>query len=124
MNKDAAILHRSLRKRPAPPSNDPALIKLRKEAAARGATLASGGKGNLPGDLVLRVVRRAEFRCEKCGLRDDLSIHHKGRHLATASLRLLKKSPLDPTGIACICTACHDKIHDADRAAAAALKSV
>lgn len=104
---------------PKPPSNDPALVKLRAEAKAHGATLASGGEGGLPPQLVLQVIRRDGYKCPKCGGRENLSIHHKGRHLQFAAARLTKKSTLDPSGVTTMCAKCHDAVHQEDRAGTA-----
>jgi len=97
---------------PAPEAK--ALERLRDEAAAKGATLATGGKGGLPPSLVLGVMRRDEYRCKRCGERKSLSLHHKGGIVASKWLSK-KGHKLDPNNIATICSNCHDAIHNAAR---------
>jgi len=98
---------------PAPEAK--ALEKLRDEAAAKGATLATGGKGGLPPSLVLGVMRRDEYRCHRCGQNKDLSLHHKGGIVASKWLSK-KGHRLDFNNITTLCTKCHDAIHQQARA--------
>ncbi|MFM2151575.1 MAG: hypothetical protein RL199_10 [Pseudomonadota bacterium] len=94
-----------------------ALERMRGEAAAAGATLAKEGKGGLPSSTALGVFRRDEYRCKKCGLRDNLELHHKGDLKHPPSLRLARMSiGLDPKTITVVCARCHDAIHQADEA--------
>lgn len=94
-----------------------ALDRLRAEAAAAGATLAKEGKGGLPSSTALGVFRRDEYRCKRCGLRENLELHHKGDLKHPPSLRLARMSVgLDPKTICCICDRCHDQLHRADEA--------
>jgi len=98
-----------------------ALKKLRREARAAGATLATDGEGGLPPSLVLGVMRRDKFHCKKCGEQKDLSLHHKAHLDHPGSKWLKKKSKIkgpdrnDPELIATICKDCHDDIHEEDR---------
>ncbi|MFM2153743.1 MAG: hypothetical protein RL199_2178 [Pseudomonadota bacterium] len=102
---------------PADGGEGRALERLRAEAAAAGATLAKEGKGGLPASTALGVFRRDEYRCKKCGLRENLELHHKGDLKHPPSLRLARMSVgLDPKTIAVVCARCHDAIHQADEA--------
>lgn len=94
-----------------------ALERMRAEAAAAGATLAKEGKGGLPASTALGVFRRDEYRCKRCGLRENLELHHKGDLKHPPSLRLARMSVgLDPRTIVTCCEKCHDRIHTADEA--------
>lgn len=125
MGKDLAALKRG--KQPPPKDDDedygdedkpqhPALRKLRQEADARGVTLASGGEGGLPPEVVLQVMRRDGYRCKRCGGVKGLSVHHKGRHLENVRTAFTELPKNDPKGIVTVCEDCHDDIHDDDRA--------
>lgn len=105
--------------RPAPADGGEAraLERMRAEAAVAGATLAKEGKGGLPASTALGVFRRDEYRCKKCGGRENLELHHKGDLKHPPSLRLARMSVgLDPKTIAVVCARCHDAIHRADEA--------
>ena len=102
---------------PADGGEGRALERMRAEAAAAGATLAKNGKGGLPASTALGVFRRDEYRCKRCGLRENLELHHKGDLKHPPSLRLARMSVgLDPKTIAVVCARCHDAIHRADEA--------
>ena len=100
-----------------PQSERRALENLRQEAKEAGASLQSDGEGGLPSSLVLGVMRRDEYKCKRCGKRENLSVHHKG-HLENPVSRWLKKKGKsnDENNIVTICGACHDAIHNEDRA--------
>ena len=107
--------------RPLSPHEKIALKKLRREAKAAGATLATGGKGGLDPSLVLGVMRRDRFKCKRCGGADVLSVHHK-QHLDHPVGKWLKKKAKikgqgrnDPSLIATVCEGCHTSIHNEDR---------
>jgi 5-methylcytosine-specific restriction endonuclease McrA len=102
---------------PADGGEGRALDRLRSEAAASGATLAKEGKGGLPSSTALGVFRRDEYRCKRCGLRENLELHHKADLKHPPSLRLARMSVgLDPKTITVVCAKCHDDIHRADEA--------
>lgn len=96
-----------------------ALRKTREEAKAAGATLATDGEGGIPPSQALGVFRRCEWKCMLCGGQDDLSLHHKA-HLENPSPKMkrlgrrLEKN--DPKSLVACCAACHDNVHNADRA--------
>lgn len=115
------VLHRYAATLPKPAPADGgegrALDRLRAEAAAVGATLAKEGKGGLPSSTALGVFRRDEYRCKRCGLRENLTLHHKGDLKHPPSLRLARMSVgLAPQTITVVCAKCHDDIHRADEA--------
>ena len=91
-----------------------ALAKLRKEAKFHGATLESDGKGGLPPSLVLHIFRRDKWRCKRCGLKQDLTLHHVGG--IPESKWLSKKGHSnDPNNIVLLCAECHDALHEGAR---------
>lgn len=104
-----------------------ALRRLRREAKAAGATLATGGEGGLPPSKVLGVMRRDEYRCKVCGAALNLGIHHKSEHMedpgAQARSRLLRREKRvdDASNLVTICESkegyegCHDRVHRRDR---------
>lgn len=96
------------------PGEQRAYKKLLAEAEEHGATLANEGKGGLPSSLVLGVFRRDEYRCKRCGLRENLSLHHKGGIVKSKWLSK-KGHSNDPNNIAVICDKCHDDIHEEAR---------
>lgn len=96
------------------PAEAKALERLRDEAAAKGATLATGGKGGLPPSFVLGIMRRDEYRCKRCGGDKDLSLHHKGGIVASKWLSK-KGHHLDFNNVTTLCSGCHDAIHNAAR---------
>jgi len=110
------------------PGERKALWTMRKEAKAAGSDLASGGKGGLPPSTVLGVMRKAKYRCKRCGElgsmeeNGGLSVHHKSEHMedpkAQRRSRLLRgEGKVDePSNIVPICAKCHDAIHEKDRA--------
>ena len=100
---------------PADGGEGRALERLRAEAAAAGATLAKEGKGGLPSSTALGVFRRDEYRCKKCGGRENLELHHKADLKHPPSLRLARMSVgLDSKTICCVCEKCHNQIHQMD----------
>lgn len=91
-----------------------ALAKLRQEAKARGATLASGGKGGLPSSMVLGRMRKDKYRCKVCGRNKNLSMHHIGGIVESKRLsRAGHKTKM--SNLVTICTECHDRIHEEAR---------
>lgn len=96
------------------PNEQRALDKLRSEAEAKGATLATDGKGGLPPSLVLGVMRRDKFTCKKCGKKKDIAVHHKGGVVKSKWLDR-KGHSNDPNNIVTICESCHDDIHEEAR---------
>lgn len=103
--------------KPVPAGEQKALDRLRLEAKRHGATLHSGGEGGLPSSTVLGILRRDEYRCHKCGGREDLTMHHKADTFASPYLRRLHASTKrsDPKGIVTICQKCHDSVHEEAR---------
>ena len=102
---------------PADGGEGRALERLRGEATAAGATLAKQGKGGLPASTALGVFRRDQYRCKKCGGRENLELHHKADLKHPPSLRLARMSVgLDPKTIVALCASCHDTVHRADEA--------
>ncbi len=114
-----ARIEREKRTESTPVEERNALRKIRAEAEAAGATLATDGEGGIPSSQALGVFRRCEWKCQLCGNRDDLSLHHKA-HLENPSPKMkrlgrrLEKN--DPKSMVACCAACHDRIHNADRA--------
>ena len=99
-----------------------ALEILQKEAKEHGATLENGGKGGLPSSLVLGAFRKGGYKCEICGTRQNLTIHHRGGIPDTPKANkdghankvsnlpvLCAKGPGGEPG-------CHDKVHEEARA--------
>ena len=90
------------------------------EAEEAGAMLkhATLGDGGLAPSLVLGIMRRDEYRCKRCSLRQDLEVHHKdgAKNLVGPKLRA-KKHASTANNLVTLCGACHDAIHTEDRAA-------
>lgn len=103
--------------KPQPTSEAKALERMQAEAIEHGATLHSEGKGGLPASIVLGVFRRDQYRCHKCGGREDLSLHHKADILASDYLRRLHKiaGRTDPRNLTTLCQRCHDSVHEEAR---------
>jgi len=98
------------------PNEAKALAKIQQEAKENGATLATEGKGGLPPSTVLGVFRKHRWRCPACGLKEDLSIHHKAGTPNLVSRALRKKGHSnDPSNLSVLCAKCHDNIHEKDR---------
>ena len=98
-----------------------ALHRLRMEAKAKGVPLSSAGRGGLSPSLVLHVFRRDDYTCKVCGQAGresgGIQLHHKGGVENPASRWLAKQGKSnDPNNIVTICKACHDRLHDDDRA--------
>jgi len=104
-----------------------ALFKIKEGAKKAGSYLASGGEGGLPPSLVLGIFRRDKWRCKTCGQlgteeNGGLELDHKYQHItepkarAKGVLALKQGRKNDPSQIASICHACHNKRHEEDRA--------
>lgn len=98
-----------------------ALHRLRMEAKAAGTVLSSAGRGGLSPSLVLHVFRRDHYKCKVCGGngvgKGGVQIHHKGNLENPVSKWLEGKGRSnDPNNLVTICKACHDNVHDDDRA--------
>lgn len=108
-----------------------AVRTIQREAKAAGATLAHDGKGGIDPAVALKVFRRAKWRCEnpKCpDPRKDLDLDHQSGHpkeiLEDPEARKDSKNraaardpdPKDDRYLHCICAACHDRVHDRERA--------
>ena len=103
-----------------------ALHTLQREAEEKGTTLQNDGKGGLPPSLVLGVLRRDDYACactaehglhddrEKCGTRDQITLHHLGGIAKTKWLSRQGHSN-DPKNILTTCAECHDKMHEQAR---------
>lgn len=104
---------------------------IQREAKAHGATLAHDGKGGIDPRTALKVFRRAKWRCEnpKCpSPKKDLDLDHQSGHPkeiredpeARKDKRDMAASrdpdPKDDKFLHCICAACHDRVHDRERA--------
>jgi hypothetical protein len=94
-----------------------ALETIRREASSAGATLAHAGRGGLPSSMALGVFRRDQWRCKRCGLPDNLELHHKGDLKYPPTARLARLGTQNkPSNIVTVCATCHDVIHRADEA--------
>ena len=108
-----------------------ALKKLRREAKAAGATLESNGEGGLAPSLALGVFRKGRWRCsntecpapKKLITLDHISGHP--REIAAdrgarnrKDLKLgIKMGHVNKLGaMHVLCAACHDEVHDRERA--------
>jgi hypothetical protein len=94
-----------------------ALAKLQDMARRAGATLPNGGKGGLPPSLVLGVMKRDHFTCKLCGQQENIGVHHKGGIEHPNSEWLAAQGHANtPENLVTICDACHDGVHNRDRA--------
>jgi len=114
---DQAARYMSFRRKPersVPTSEAKALERLQAEAIEHGASLHSKGQGGLPASIVLGILRRDQYRCHKCGGREELTLHHKADVLASDYLRRLHKvaGRTDPKNLVVLCQRCHDQIHE------------
>lgn len=101
------------------PQEAAALLRLQREAAERGATLRTGGRGGIAPSMVLGVLRRDQYECKirrkGCTGNQDLTIHHKGGIAASAWL-IAKAHSRDLNNLVTSCHTCHDTVHDLARA--------
>lgn len=105
--------------------------QIQREARRHGATLAHGGKGGIDPRLALRLFRRAHWRCENPNCpapKKDLDLDHQSGHpkeiredpkarrdpKARAAAR--DPDPKDDRFLHVICAACHDAVHNRERA--------
>jgi hypothetical protein len=108
-----------------------ALKKMRREAKAAGATLDNNGEGGLAPSLVLGAFRRAGWRCENgdCPApKKNITIDHISGHAQEikANPEARRRKDLQrgiaaghvskPEAIHVLCAACHDRVHDRERA--------
>jgi hypothetical protein len=96
------------------------LALMRREARLAGAELKDNGRGGLSPALVLKVMRRDEYRCKIHGDRGEgdnggLSLHHKGGIVASARMSNLGHKDL-LRNLVTVCERAHDELHDAARA--------
>lgn len=91
-----------------------ALQLLREGATKAKASLANGGKGGLPPSLVLHVMRRDKFTCKRCGMKQDLIVHHKGGIVRSDYLSELGHKNV-PQNIVTVCESCEDAQHEQAR---------
>jgi hypothetical protein len=112
--------------------NPKVVEQIQREAKAAGATLAHDGKGGLDPKLALKVFRAAHWRCENpyCPTpKKDLDLDHWTAHpkeifqdkdtIDDAKLRKgVKESggKKDDRFVHAICAACHDRVHERERA--------
>jgi hypothetical protein len=88
-----------------------ALNKMRTEAKAKGVKLHHNGVGGLPPSVALRIFRRDEYTCKKCGKNQSpLGLHHKGGIPDSQWLRR-KGHQTVQNNLAAICDKCHDDLH-------------
>jgi hypothetical protein len=107
------------------------LAQIQKEAAAAGATLQNDGKGGIDPTIALKLFREAKWRCpnEDCpDPKKEITLDHASGHpkeiLADARARKDPKlraaakmpDPKDDDGLRVICAACHDRVHERERA--------
>lgn len=91
-----------------------AMLHLRQEAKAAGATLHSNGVGGLAPSLILGIARRDEFKCRMCESRQDLDFHHKAGIVNSPRMDRMGHKNV-PSAIVLICNSCHDKLHNEAR---------
>lgn len=92
-----------------------ALEKTKAEATRAGASVANLNGGLRP-SLVLGVFRRDEWRCKRCGGREDLGVHHKGGLKNPVSAWLHSKGKSNAlNNLVTICNGCHNAVHEEDR---------
>jgi hypothetical protein len=108
-----------------------AVRTIQREAKEAGATLKNNGKGGIDPRLALKVFRRAKYRCENEDCPDpqkDLDLDHQSGHpkeikadpkarkdpKAAAAARA--PDPKDDKHLHVLCAACHDRVHDRERA--------
>jgi hypothetical protein len=92
------------------PQEEYALKKLQKEAKENGSTLATGGKGGLPPSHVLGAMRRDDFKCKRCGTKDNISVHHIGGIVSSKHVSEMGHKDKQ-NNLVTICEKCHDDIH-------------
>jgi 5-methylcytosine-specific restriction endonuclease McrA len=107
-----------------------ALLKIRREAKAAGATLKSDGEGGLRPSLALGVFRRGKWRCANTDCptpKKSLSLDHISGHAkeidndpGARNRRDLRKgiqighvNKLDALHV--LCSPCHDSVHSRER---------
>lgn len=117
---EQAARYMSYRRKPerdVPVGEAKALDRMQAEAIEHGATLHSEGRGGLPASIVLGVLRRDEYRCHKCGGKEDLTMHHKADIFASDYLRRLHKvaGRTDARNLVTLCQKCHDSVHEQAR---------
>lgn len=107
---------------------------IRKEAEEAGATLKNGGKGGLDPKLALKAFREADWKCENPNCPDpkkDLDLDHQSGHpmeifedpeawknpKARAAAKVGEKGDKkDDRFVHVLCAACHDAVHERERA--------
>lgn len=133
MLSTAAIAHWARRKRGGAGGKDDSMVvrQIQREAKEHGATLAHEGKGGLDPRLALKVFRRAKWRCENedCPApKKDLDLDHQSGHPKEiredpdarkdpkARAAAAEPDPKDDRFLHVLCAACHDRVHDRERA--------
>lgn len=93
-----------------------ALEELRRLADEHDVELENDGEGGLPTELVLKVMKRDDFRCKRCGgkRKAPVTVHHKGGIVESEWLSK-KGHKNDPNNIVTFCTKCHDDVHEEAR---------
>jgi hypothetical protein len=101
---------------------------IQREAKASGATLKNDGKGGLDPRLALSTFRKANWACENPDCpepKNQLDLDHFSNHPKEifadpkASKKLIKGAEFgkkDNKFLHCLCAACHNRVHDRERA--------
>jgi len=109
-------------------SEDEAVATIQREAKAAGATLKNNGKGGLDPNLALATFRKAKWACENPDCPEPkklLDLDHFSNHPKEifadpdASAKLIKGAEFgkkDNKFLHCLCAACHNRVHDRERA--------
>lgn len=119
-------------RRAARAHRDERIVRLiQREARRHGATLAHDGRGGLDPMIALRTFREAGWRCENphCPTpKKELDLDHQSGHpdeiLEDPEARRDRRSreaaadpdPKDDAFLHCLCAACHDAVHERERA--------
>ena len=91
------------------PADEAVVEKMNAEADSLGASLADGGRGGLPPETALKAFRLGGYRCEACGTRENLTLHHR-KHTEGGP-----EQDDVPANLQVLCLTHHEAVHAGDR---------
>jgi len=90
------------------PEDEKVVEKMNVEADSLGASLADGGRGGLPPETALKAFRLGGYRCEACGTRENLTLHHR-KHTEGGP-----EQDDVPANLQVLCLADHEREHSGE----------
>lgn len=83
------------------------------EAAASGADLKHKGVGGVPPSLALGIYRKCGYRCQTCGSKEQIALHHRSGLQSSPWKEMGKPDRMGNFTV--LCDTCHNALHQQEK---------